>query len=133
MKHYFFTLIAFVAMLALVPAAHAQATTTVTIAHDFVVGGNTLPAGTYHITLNANGNNQVLLLRNAENGAAAYVIPVTKDWSDRSHDEVTLVRTGDVFYLSSVATDRGTFTFNAPQDSMHAKLKRAERSTANGK
>jgi hypothetical protein len=128
MKQYLFgAVLAFAGLVALAPAARAQAL-VVHIQQDFVAGGKTLPAGNYTIARNVDGAGQVLLLRDRRSGASAFLVATTKDAPVAERNQVTLLRSGDALYLSEIATDAAVFTFAPPR-----AAKQRDLSSASGK
>lgn len=115
-KQYFSILLALISLLGLSVAARAQEDGNVVakIPYEFVAGGKTLRAGTYTIIRVAPEAMHVLAIRNNETSQdSAFLVPTSSAAAvDRVH--VSLVRVGDTYYLSQVATFAGVYTLAEP-------------------
>lgn len=126
------TLIMIGGLFTLAAGARAEmGTVVVHINEDFVVGGATLPAGTYKVYEDSPATGQTLILR-GEKGSV-YLIPSTHDQTCTGQLKVKLTRAGDVYYLSEVATDLGVYTFPVPRElTRTAKVKDQDLRPASG-
>ena len=122
MKKYLMgALITFAGLFPLARGAQAQTGNVVVhIKQEFVAAGKTLPAGTYRIYQGSRETGHVLILRGEAPGAAAFLMPTTRDESLPERSHVKLTRLGDVYYLSEVATELGVFTLAPPRIVRHA-------------
>jgi hypothetical protein len=80
--------------------------------HDFIAGGKSFPAGTYKVYPDSSPSGQTLILRGE--GGSVILLPTTHDWTSTLESKVKLRRTGEMYYLSEVASDLGVYTFPAP-------------------
>jgi hypothetical protein len=93
-------------------AARAQVRdqVAVTIPFDFVIGGKTLPAGTYKVNRVTDTNRRILILHSFDNHTSALVVP--SQIEDPSTDKVyvSFERVGGQYFLSKIATADDVFT-----------------------
>lgn len=82
----------------------------VKIPHEFVVGGKTLPAGTYRVERLRSSVARALVLSSFENRASAIVIPTEVESSKADKAVVTFEQVGGDLFLSKVETPDSVFT-----------------------
>jgi hypothetical protein len=85
------------------------------IDQDFVAGGKALHAGTYKVYPSSPEPGQTLVLRDEETGSSIFIRPTVHDFASTGQLKVELTRVGDIYYLSEVVTDLGTYSFSAPR------------------
>lgn len=111
-KHCLRILIAVFSFAGLGMAARAQARDqlAVTIPFEFVVGGKTLPAGTYNVNRLTDSNPRPLILHSFENHTSVLIVPsqVENGSTDKVH--VSFERVGGQYFLSKIATADDVFT-----------------------
>lgn len=113
MKTYFFRILApAFAFAALALTAKAQATDqlNVTVPYQFVVGGKTLPAGTYRVSRANDRSQGALALSSFENRDGALI--VASEWQDARGDKpsLTFEQIDGRYFLSKIATAEHVYT-----------------------
>lgn len=76
----------------------------VTLPYGFVVGGKTLPAGTYRVTRISDDPSAGVILSSYENRTAVVVLPGEVENTTASTPSLSLERVGDVYFLSKIET-----------------------------
>jgi hypothetical protein len=112
-KHYARILCAFFAFAALAITAKGQTADqiVVKVPYEFVVGGKTLPAGSYRIDRINLNNDRALVISNSENGAAAFVLPIEiADNTRNEQPKVSFQLVGDQHLLSTIETAEHVFS-----------------------
>ena len=92
--------------------ARAQAVDqiSITVDHEFVVGGKTLPAGTYKVFRANDSNTRELVLNSVENHTGAIVIATDVEPNDRLETHATFDVTGNQYVLTQLQTLDHVFT-----------------------
>jgi hypothetical protein len=105
-------LIALIGVAGLGVATKSQAVDqlVVKIPREFVVGGKTLPAGTYRVDRLHSSVARALVLSSFENRASAIVIPTEVESSKGDKAVVTFEQVGGELFLSKVETGGKVFT-----------------------
>ena len=113
MKKYVNILVALVCLLGLGVAAKANIRTEaiVTVPFEFVVGGKTLPAGTYTVS-SLDDKHQGLVLRNHKDGTSVFVHPFEVESASADNPQVSFERVGEEHFLSRIQTS--TDVYNIP-------------------
>lgn len=93
-------------------AARAQVRdqVAVTIPFEFVVGGKTLPAGTYKVNRVTDTNRKTLILHSFENHTSVLVVPSQVEDASTDKAYVSFERVGGQYFLSKIATADDVFT-----------------------
>ena len=93
-------------------AARAQVRdqVAVTIPFEFVVGGKTLPAGTYKVNRVTDTNRMTLILHSFENHTSVLVVPSQVEDGSTDKAYVSFERVGGQYFLSKIATVDDVFT-----------------------
>jgi hypothetical protein len=91
--------------------ADSSHTVVTTVPFDFVVGNQTLPAGTYSISPVSDGTNALRVGR--EDGTAAGIIlPAGVDFiSDHSSARLVFQNIGGTYYLTTIISDDRSYVF----------------------
>jgi hypothetical protein len=93
------------------------------IPFDFIIGGKTLPAGTYAVTSPVESQNSVRLIRSAETRAAAVVMTVpTEPKTNRGPNQLVFHRYGDSYFLSQIWGDDGKVAQALPKSKLEREL-----------
>src|SRR5277367_1967197 len=134
MKKYFAGILTAVfSMAAFAMAAKAQAVTTdqllVTVPYEFVVGGKTLPAGTYRVNRLSFTNEGELLLSNTENHAG--VLLNAREWEDSRADKPGLQfqQIAGQHFLSAIQTSEHVFNISVSKSAVMLAMKSHQGST----
>ena len=111
-KHCFRILIAFFSVAGSGMAARAQVRDqiVVTIPFEFVVGGKTLPAGTYNVNRVTDSDPRILILHSFENHTSVLVVPSQAENGSTDKVHVSFKRVGGQYFLSKIATADNVFT-----------------------
>ena len=81
-------------------------TTVTTVPFDFVVGNQTLPAGTYSISQISSGGPSILRMRLKDGTAAGLISPVTVDaFTGHAGPKMVFEHTGDRNVLITIVSD----------------------------
>jgi hypothetical protein len=102
-------------LLGLGVSAHAQDTegVCVKVPFEFVVGGATLPAGTYTVgRLSTDGYSSIVIL---SHGNGAFVLPIAVDGAPTKQLKLDFEHAGDKYFLSRADTPGGIYTFRLPR------------------
>ena len=107
---------AFFALAAFAAATRAQETDQliVNVHYDFVVGGKTLPAGTYRVSRTSNEDLAELAITGVENRAGALIVSTTVDSTREFKPALTFEHVGDQYFLSKIETAEHIFTISLP-------------------
>jgi hypothetical protein len=95
-------------------SAHAQDTegVRVSIPFEFVVGGTTLPAGTYTVgRLSVEAFSSIAILGS---GHGAFALPIAVDGAPVKQPKLSFEHVGDKYFLSEAKTPGGVYTFAVP-------------------
>jgi hypothetical protein len=111
-KQYLRSLIFLVGVAAFGMVARGQAVDqiVVNIPYDFVVGGKTLPAGTYKVNRVTDTNEKVLILRSFENRTSVLVVASQVESASADKVQVSFERVGGEHFLSKIETSNHLFT-----------------------
>jgi hypothetical protein len=111
-KQYLRSLIFLIGVAALGVVARGQAVDqiVVNIPYDFVVGGKTLPAGTYKVNRVTDTNERVLIIRSFENRASAMVVAAQVESTSADKVQVSFEQVGGERFLSKIETANHVFT-----------------------
>ena len=94
----------------LVPARAQEAKVIVTLPFEFVVGAQTLPAGTYIVSSTSSQPDTALLVSNHDHGA--FLLPTAFDSTQFGNASLSFDRIGDEHVLSQIKTPTGTYTID---------------------
>ena len=119
-KQFLRIVIAFFCLVGSGMAARAQVRDqiVVTIPFEFVVGGKTLPAGTYKVNRVTDTDRGVLILHSFENRTSALVLPSQVEGRSADKVHVSFDRVGGQYFLSKVATADNVFTIPVSRSAM---------------
>ena len=133
-KHCLRILIVLFSFAALGMAARAQVRDqlAVTIPFDFVVGGKTLPAGTYNVNRVTDSDRRTLILYSVENHTSVLIVPsqIEDGSSDKVH--VSFDRVGGQYFLSKIATADNMFTIPVSHSAIMELAARNSTSASSG-
>jgi len=76
----------------------------VTVPFEFVVGGKTLPAGTYKVSHLSLDKFSTLLLTSRDNGTSAFMLPFESESASADKPSVSFQQVGDQHFLSTIQT-----------------------------
>jgi hypothetical protein len=124
-------LVAIICFLVLGVAAKAQirGEIVVTLPFEFVIGGKTLPAGTYRVSRVSDDKRSGLILSSYENRTSVFVHPVEFESTSENKPQVSFERVGEQHFLSKIETRDDIY--NIPV-SRSAVVEAAEGSHDNG-
>lgn len=133
-KQFLRILIAFFSLAGLGMAARAQVRDqiVVTIPFEFVVGGETLPAGTYKVNRVTDADRGVLILHSFENRTSALVLPSQVKGRSADKVHVSFDRVGGQYFLSKVATADNVFTIPVSRSAIMELAARKSTSASSG-
>jgi hypothetical protein len=94
-----------------------------------VIGGKTLPAGTYTVSRLSNDNSGPLMVTNHESGNSIFVLPAAGESASRDKSKVSFQRAGDEKFLNAIETQSHTYYFAV---SRRAIMEAAAKSSNNG-
>ncbi len=105
-KQFLRIVVAFIAVAGLVVAAKGQSEEQiiVNVPYDFVVGGKTLPAGTYRVNRVSAAAPRALMLTGYQNDATAMVLATDVETNDSGSHKISLEQFGSEYFLSEVET-----------------------------
>jgi hypothetical protein len=112
MKKYAKLLVAVIFLVGLGVAANAETRPEIitNLPFQFVVGGKTLPAGTYKVTRLSDDPFGALMLTNANQTASVFVLPRSIAQPSSEKPKVSFERVGEHYLLSSIQT--GDLVYN---------------------
>lgn len=91
-------------------------TTVTTVPFDFVVGNQTVPAGTYYISQISSSGSPVLWVGRKDGTAVGLISPLAVDaFSDHSVPKMVFERTGGTYRLTTLVADDRSFIFARPR------------------
>ncbi len=90
----------------------------VNIPYEFVVGGKTLPAGTYTVKRLSDTDPSVLILSSFENRASAIVLPTQVESSSDDKTQVSFEEVGGEHFLSKIETADHLFTISVSRSAI---------------
>jgi hypothetical protein len=91
--------------------ADSSHTVVTTVPFDFVVGNQTLPAGTYTISQVADGTN-ALRVQRQDGTAAGIILPVGVDFtSNHSSAKLVFQNIGGTYFLTTIISDDRSYIF----------------------
>src|SRR5271168_2309658 len=110
-KQYLRILIVLIGLAGFGVAAKGQAfdQIVVNIPYDFVVAGNTLPAGTYRVN-RVSINDRALILSSFENRASVIALATQVESSSADKAQVSFEQVGGERFLSKIETSNHVFT-----------------------
>lgn len=92
--------------------ADSEHTTVTTVPFEFVVGNQTLPAGTYTISQVSMGGKIVLRVRNNDGKGSLFIIPVVTDpFVNRPGTRMVFDHTATKYFLTNIVSDDRSFIF----------------------
>ncbi len=80
---------------------------------EFVAGGKTMPPGVYRIGRVGSVADQNVIIRGDEEGVL--VTPAMVDATPSDHAGLSFQHVGNKYFLSSIETPRGVYTFGTPR------------------
>ena len=107
---------AFALLAALAVAGRAQEPDQlrVTVPHDFVVSGKTLPAGTYRIDRLSNNDLSGLSIRGIENRQGVLLFSSAISSTNEVNPSLHFERVGDQYFLTQIETENHIFSIAVP-------------------
>lgn len=91
-------------------------TTVTTVPFDFVVGNQTLPAGTYSISQISSSGSPVLWVARKDGTAVGLISALAVDaFSDASVPKMVFERTGGTYHLTTLVADDRSYIFMRPR------------------
>jgi hypothetical protein len=113
MKKYARILVAITFLLGLGVAAKAEIRGEIIVAlpFEFVVGGRTLPAGTYTVSRLSDDNRDPLILTSHDNGASVFVLPSGIESASADKPQMGFQRVGERQFLSTIQTTWDVYHF----------------------
>jgi hypothetical protein len=106
---------------------------SVKIPYEFVVQGQTLPAGTYRVSRATNTNERILVLSSFENRASVALLPSQIQSSSTGKTLVSFIEVGGQYFLSKIETADHAFGFSVSQkEILEAEARRHSGSSASG-
>ena len=94
----------------LVPARAQEAKVIVTVPFEFMVGTQTLPAGTYTVSKTSGGEFSALFLASQQQGI--FVLPSSFDGIPLQEVSLTFDQVGDKHFLKQIETLQGIYTID---------------------
>jgi hypothetical protein len=76
---------------------------------EFVVGGKTLPAGTYKVSSLSLDKFSTLLLTSRDNGTSVFMLPLEGESASAEKPNVSFQRVGDQRFLSTIQTTSNVY------------------------
>ena len=131
MKKYFTFVLALIALLGLGVTAHAEEEGMVVanIPFEFVIAGETLPAGTYTVSSVSSGSE--LLISSRDKGV--FVIPTVLDSYQIGDPLVTFDKVAGEYFLRQVNTPLGAFIIDTQRETVKlAQIKGHDTMTSSG-
>jgi hypothetical protein len=132
MKKHAKILVAIVFILGLRGAAKAESQdgVIVTLPFKFVVGGKTLPAGTYTIRDGSNDPNSFLIITNHDNSKSVFVLPYVSESASTEKPELDFQKGGEEHFLSAIHTSWRTYRIPVSQSALTEAVAAASRDNA---
>ena len=120
MKKYARLLVAITFLFGLGVAAKAatRAEIVVTLPFGFVVGGKTLPAGTYTVKRFSEQPFDVLMLSSDDNGTHVFVRPVEMEDASTYKPKVSFHQVGEQHFLSAIQTADEVYNIPVPRSAI---------------
>jgi hypothetical protein len=133
-KQYLRILLAVVGFAGLAVAAKAQDLdqVVVTIPFEFVVGGKTLPAGTYRTNRISNDKYEGLILSSVENHVSVILHPTKVESRYDDKAQASFQEIGDQRFLSKIETGDNIFTIPEPSVAIQEASARSHTSMTPG-
>jgi hypothetical protein len=133
-KQYLRILMAVVGLAGLGVTAKAQDLdqVVVTIPFEFVVGGKTLPAGTYRTNRISNDKHEGLILSSVENHVSVILHPTKVESTHDDNAQASFQETGDQRILSAIETGDNVFTIPVSSVAIQEASARSHTSTTSG-
>ena len=131
MKKYarFLVAIAFILGLSGAAKAENQDGVIATLPFSFVVGGKTLPAGTYTMRT-VSGESGLLMITNHDTSKSVFVLPYVNDSASTDKPELDFQRGGDEHFLSSIHTALRDYRIPVSQSALTEATAAASRNDA---
>ena len=104
----------------------------VTIPFEFVVGGKTLPAGTYKTNRISDDKYEGLILSSVENHVSVILHPTMVESTHDDKAQASFQETGDQRFLSTIETGDNIFTIPEPSMAIQEASARAHAGTPPG-
>jgi hypothetical protein len=92
-----------------VTKAEARDAIKLTVPFEFIVDGQTLPAGTYSLSRVADDKLGGLILRNETARTSVFVHPAEVADASSDKPEVSFERVGEVYFLNKIRTSRNVY------------------------
>jgi hypothetical protein len=133
-KQYLRILMAVVGLAGLGVTAKAQDLdqVVVTIPFEFVVGGKTLPAGTYRTNRISNDKHEGLILSSVENHVSVILHPTKVESTHDDNAQASFQEAGDQRILSAIETGDNIFTIPVSSVAIQEASVRSHTSTTSG-
>jgi hypothetical protein len=92
--------------------AELQPEIVVTLPFEFVVGGKTLPAGTYTVKRFSQQPFDTLMLTSYDNGISVFARPIEMEGASTDNPKVSFRKVGDQRFLSAIQTEDYVYNFS---------------------
>ena len=132
MKKYAKVLVAIVFILGLSGAAKAESQdgVIVTLPFKFVVGGKTLPAGTYTMRNVSDDPSGLLMITNHDTSKSVFVLPYVSESASTDKPELEFRRGGKDHFLSTIHTTLHNYRIPVSQSALTEATAAASRNDA---
>jgi hypothetical protein len=128
-------LLTLISAVILVPSARAanEGNVVVDVPHEFVAGGKTLPAGHYTVSRIHSLDPSILVLSSHEQHATVVLSPTSFDDTMTGNVRLTFNRVGEQYFLNTIATLDGAYTFVTPHSTTVLSTEAASSASSSGK
>ncbi|HUE51211.1 MAG TPA: hypothetical protein VMO80_02620 [Terriglobales bacterium] len=135
-KQYIAVLFTLICVLGLELGARAQEfedTVVARVPHDFVVGGQVLPAGTYRVSrVYPYYASRELKISSYETRASVFVIPTLFDDVQTEHAQLNFEHVGNKYFLNAIKTPIGTYALTVPPAAIKLAQKEQQSASSSG-
>jgi len=134
-KMFSIVLLALICAVILAPRARAAnaGDVAVDVPYEFVVEGKTLPAGHYTVSRIHSLDDSTLVLKSYEQHTTVVLVPTSFDDSMTGHARLSFNKVGEQYFLSTIATLDGAYTFVTPHSTTVLSTEAASTASSSGK
>jgi hypothetical protein len=100
------------------------------IPYEFVVDGETFPAGSYQVDRVSSSDDRKLVLRNLDNHASVLVVPVFVESNSADQVRISFERVGEELFLSKIETVGHVFTIPVSRSAIIETAAKSHSSTS---